>query len=72
MCVTGVCGAATHGALTSSLPDPFPSSLQLPHMLFYGPPGTGKTSTVLAMCRELYGCVLRTEAWQITLRAALH
>lgn len=24
-------------------------------MLFYGPPGTGKTSTILAMCRELYG-----------------
>jgi replication factor C subunit 2/4 len=24
-------------------------------MLFYGPPGTGKTSTVLAMCRNLYG-----------------
>jgi len=24
-------------------------------MLFYGPPGTGKTSTILAMCRDLYG-----------------
>lgn len=29
--------------------------LQLPHMLFYGPPGTGKTSTILALCRELFG-----------------
>eukprot|EP00455_Lapot_gusevi_P037227 TRINITY_DN4157_c0_g1_i6.p1 TRINITY_DN4157_c0_g1~~TRINITY_DN4157_c0_g1_i6.p1 ORF type:complete len:356 (-),score=54.69 TRINITY_DN4157_c0_g1_i6:28-1056(-) len=27
----------------------------LPHLLFYGPPGTGKTSTILAICRELYG-----------------
>lgn len=27
----------------------------LPHMLFYGPPGTGKTSTILALCRDLYG-----------------
>ncbi len=27
----------------------------IPHMLFYGPPGTGKTSTILAMCRDLYG-----------------
>jgi len=27
----------------------------LPNLLFYGPPGTGKTSTVLALCRELYG-----------------
>ena len=24
-------------------------------MLFYGPPGTGKTSTILALCRQLYG-----------------
>jgi replication factor C subunit 2/4 len=28
---------------------------QLPHMLFYGPPGTGKTSTILALCRQLFG-----------------
>ena len=32
---------------------------QIPHMLFYGPPGTGKTSTILAMCRDLYGCASR-------------
>jgi len=30
---------------------------QLPHMLFYGPPGTGKTSTILALARQLFGCV---------------
>ncbi|KAK9894795.1 putative RFC2-DNA replication factor C, 41 kd subunit [Cystobasidium minutum MCA 4210] len=30
-------------------------SANLPHMLFYGPPGTGKTSTILALCRELFG-----------------
>jgi len=29
--------------------------LQLPHMLFYGPPGTGKTSTILALCKQLFG-----------------
>lgn len=27
----------------------------MPHLLFYGPPGTGKTSTILAVCRELFG-----------------
>lgn len=31
---------------------------QLPHMLFYGPPGTGKTSTILALSRQLFGCVI--------------
>jgi len=30
-------------------------SKNLPHLLFYGPPGTGKTSTILALCRELFG-----------------
>ena len=35
---------------------------QLPHLLFYGPPGTGKTSTILALARELYGCVQRAVA----------
>jgi len=24
-------------------------------MLFYGPPGTGKTSTILALCKQLFG-----------------
>lgn len=24
-------------------------------MLFYGPAGTGKTSTILALCRQLFG-----------------
>eukprot|EP01062_Namystynia_karyoxenos_P004528 TRINITY_DN11603_c0_g1_i1.p1 TRINITY_DN11603_c0_g1~~TRINITY_DN11603_c0_g1_i1.p1 ORF type:complete len:376 (+),score=142.59 TRINITY_DN11603_c0_g1_i1:89-1129(+) len=27
----------------------------MPHLLFYGPPGTGKTSTILAVCHQLYG-----------------
>lgn len=27
----------------------------MPHLLLYGPPGTGKTSSVLAMCKELFG-----------------
>jgi len=27
----------------------------LPHLLFYGPPGSGKTSTILALCFEIYG-----------------
>lgn len=26
----------------------------LPHLLFYGPPGTGKTSTILAICNEIF------------------
>jgi replication factor C subunit 2/4 len=33
----------------------FPTTMQLPHLLFYGPPGTGKTSTALAIARQLYG-----------------
>jgi len=28
---------------------------EFPNLLFYGPPGTGKTSTILAVCRELFG-----------------
>eukprot|EP01006_Ploeotia_vitrea_P016243 TRINITY_DN46805_c0_g1_i1.p2 TRINITY_DN46805_c0_g1~~TRINITY_DN46805_c0_g1_i1.p2 ORF type:complete len:359 (+),score=33.11 TRINITY_DN46805_c0_g1_i1:17-1093(+) len=27
----------------------------LTHLLFHGPPGTGKTSTILAICKELFG-----------------
>lgn len=27
----------------------------VPNLLFYGPPGTGKTSTILALCREMFG-----------------
>jgi replication factor C subunit 2/4 len=27
----------------------------IPHLLFYGSPGTGKTSTILALCRVLFG-----------------
>jgi replication factor C subunit 2/4 len=27
----------------------------LPHLLFHGPSGTGKTSTILALCKELFG-----------------
>ncbi|KAL9088727.1 MAG: hypothetical protein Q9165_006036 [Trypethelium subeluteriae] len=30
----------------------------LPHLLFYGPPGTGKTSTILALCHQLFGPLL--------------
>lgn len=37
-------------ALKSSL-----ESGNLPHLLFYGPPGTGKTSTILAICKQLFG-----------------
>jgi DNA polymerase III delta prime subunit len=35
----------------------FFANLQLSHMLFYGPPGTGKTSTILALCKELFGYI---------------
>jgi len=27
----------------------------IPHLLFYGPAGTGKTSTILTLCKELFG-----------------
>lgn len=30
---------------------------ELPHLLLYGPPGTGKTSSILALCNELFGPV---------------
>lgn len=30
------------------------STGNIPHLLFYGPPGTGKTSTILAICKQLY------------------
>ena len=28
---------------------------ELPHLLIYGAPGTGKTSSILALCNQLYG-----------------
>jgi replication factor C subunit 2/4 len=28
---------------------------ELPHLLLYGSPGTGKTSSILALCNQLYG-----------------
>ncbi len=34
---------------------------QLPHLLFYGPPGTGKTSTILAICKQLFGPTMYAE-----------
>ncbi|GAA5848690.1 hypothetical protein JCM8547_004596 [Rhodosporidiobolus lusitaniae] len=40
----------TVNVLKKTLGDP-----NLPHMLFYGPPGTGKTSTILALCKQLFG-----------------
>lgn len=30
---------------------------QLPHLLLHGPPGVGKTSSILALCNELFGHV---------------
>jgi len=34
---------------------------ELPHLLLYGPPGTGKTSSILALCNELFGSVRVSE-----------
>ncbi|GKT23300.1 replication factor C subunit 3 [Aduncisulcus paluster] len=28
---------------------------ELPHMLLHGPPGTGKTTTIMAICKEIFG-----------------
>ena len=41
------------------------ASKQLPHLLFYGPPGTGKTSTVLAICKKMYGQNLASMVLQV-------
>ena len=38
---------------------------ELPHLLFYGPPGTGKTSTILAVCRELYGPLMKERVLEL-------
>eukprot|EP00297_Palpitomonas_bilix_P012166 CAMPEP_0113890860 /NCGR_PEP_ID=MMETSP0780_2-20120614/14406_1 /TAXON_ID=652834 /ORGANISM="Palpitomonas bilix" /LENGTH=317 /DNA_ID=CAMNT_0000880355 /DNA_START=94 /DNA_END=1043 /DNA_ORIENTATION=+ /assembly_acc=CAM_ASM_000599 len=38
------------GALNNCL-----KTRQFPHLLFYGPAGTGKTSTILALCRQMFG-----------------
>jgi len=38
---------------------------ELPHLLFYGPPGTGKTSTRLAVCRELYGPMMKERVLEL-------
>ena len=34
---------------------------ELPHLLLYGSPGTGKTSSILALCNELFGPVRVSE-----------
>lgn len=37
------------------------NNINIPHLLFHGPPGTGKTSTILAICRDLFGPELMAE-----------
>lgn len=43
-----------HEAIITTI-QKFVREKKLPHLLFYGPPGTGKTSTILAVCKEMYG-----------------
>ena len=31
----------------------------MPHLLFYGPPGSGKSSTIKALCNQLYGTQIK-------------
>ncbi|KAH8916263.1 P-loop containing nucleoside triphosphate hydrolase protein, partial [Atractiella rhizophila] len=40
-------------------------SSNLPHMLFYGPPGTGKTSTILALCHQLFGPLFHSRVLEL-------
>lgn len=37
----------------------------LPHLLFYGPPGSGKTSTILAVCKQLFGAAFRERVLEL-------
>ncbi|KAG9397443.1 Replication factor 4, RFC4 [Carpediemonas membranifera] len=45
---------AHHEAVTKMLRNAIETG-DMPHLLFHGTPGTGKTSTILALCRDLYG-----------------
>lgn len=37
----------------------------MPHLLFYGPTGTGKSSTIKALCNELYGAKIKDFVLQL-------
>jgi|UniRef100_A0A7S4D2Y9 replication factor C subunit 2/4 len=41
--------------IVATLKKTMQSPENLTHLLFYGPPGTGKTTTILAVCKELFG-----------------
>jgi len=41
--------------IISNLKNLMENPANLSHMLFYGPPGTGKTTTILAVCKQLFG-----------------
>lgn len=41
--------------IVSNLKNIMETPANMTHLLFYGPPGTGKTTTILAVCKQLFG-----------------
>ena len=44
-----------HKYILNTLNNIINNDYNIPHLLFYGPAGTGKTSTILTLCKKLFG-----------------